>query len=117
MITYNLIAYTIYGIITYLITVRVGWICYTNGYYFIRAEVKDEAIANSINKILLVCYYLTNLGYITLMIRYWKRVENFQGLVESLSQKIALIVLGLGCLHFMNMAGVYLLRKKETINP
>jgi hypothetical protein len=46
------------------------------------------------------------------MIRYWKRVENFQGLVESLSQKIALIVLGLGCLHFMNMAGVYLLRKK-----
>jgi hypothetical protein len=115
MLTYNLIAYLIYGIITYLITVRIGWICYQNGYHFIREEMQDEAIATSINKILLVCYYLTNLGYITLMIQYWEPVSDFRGLVESLSDKVALIVLGLGCLHLINMSAVYLMRKKKTV--
>ena len=112
--TYNLIAYLIYGIITYLITVRIGWICYQNGYHFIVEEMKDAQIATSINKILLGCYYLTNLGYITIMIAFWQPVNSFQALVESLSNKVACIVLALGCLHFLNMTAVYLLRKQKN---
>lgn len=111
--SFNLIAYLIYGVITYLITVRVGWIFYRNGIHFIRAELRDEAISQSVNRLLLTCYYLTNLGYITLQVWFWEDVSSVRMLVESLSQKVAYIVLLLGGLHFGNMTVIYLLRRKN----
>jgi hypothetical protein len=113
---YNLISYLIYGILTYFITVRVGWIFYRNGYYYIQAELQDEQLATSTNNLLLACYYLTNLGYITLMIWYWERIASFQSMVEHLSEKVAFILLLLGILHFLNMLVIYLISRKNIFN-
>ena len=116
MAHYNLIAYGIYAVLTYLITVRVGWLFHKHGIHFIRNELQDDSIANSVNNLLLVCYYLTNLGYITCMIWYWEQVTSFQMLVESLSQKVSFIVLMLGVLHFANMSLLFFLRKKRSFH-
>ncbi len=117
MLTFNLVSYFIYGIITYLITVKIGWICYKNGYHFIREEMQDEMLATSLNKILLACYYLTNLGYITLMIWFWEPIQNSRQMLESLSTKMAFIILGLGVLHVLNMTAIYLFRRKKNSKP
>lgn len=113
MMTYNLIAYALYGAIAYYITVRVGWIFYRNGIHFIQAELQDEQLANSVNNLLLACYYLTNLGYVTLMVYFWAPIHSFQALVEGVSKKTGTIVLVLGALHATNMSVIYWLRKKK----
>jgi hypothetical protein len=116
MAPWNLTAYCIYGLVTYVITVRVGWLFHQNGYYFIREELKDDQLATSVNNLLLACYYLTNLGYITLMIWFWAPISSFLVMVEMLCSKVAYIVLMLGCLHFINMTVIYLMRKKQVIH-
>ncbi len=116
MVQYNLLAYLIYGTLTYFITVRVGWLFHKHGIHFIRNELQDEQIANSVNNMLLVCYYLTNLGYITRLIWYWQPIKSPQMLIESLSEKVAYIVLMLGILHFINMGIIYFLRKEKSFS-
>ena len=110
---YNLIAYALYAISTYLITVRVGWLCYKNGLYFVELAIEDQNLAISVNKLLLTGYYLVNLGYITIMIYIWENITTWQALVESLSQKLAFIILILGIMHFFNITLLYFLSKKR----
>ncbi len=113
IMSYNVTAYLIYGLLTYWIAVRTGWIFYRNGIHFIRAEICDEAVATSINNLLLGCYYLTNLGYITFQIWRWAFIPNFQTMLESLSQKAGFIILLLGVLHAFNMSVIYWLGKRN----
>jgi hypothetical protein len=113
MANYNLIGYTIYGMITYLITVRVGLIFHKNGHHYIKAGMEDESVATSVNNLLLTCYYLTNLGYIAITIWFWEEIESSIILMESISDHIANIVLLLGSLHFVNMLAIYLYSKKK----
>ena len=113
MVYFNLIAYSIYALLTYLITVRVGWLCYRNGQHFVALAIQEEHLALSVNKLLLVCYYLINLGYITTMIYLWEAITTWQQLVESLSQKTALINHILGFMHFLNITILYFLSKKR----
>jgi hypothetical protein len=113
MMYFNLIAYAIYALLTYLITVRVGWLCYKNGLHFVELAIEGEHLALSVNRLLLVGYYLINLGYITIMIYLWETINTWQQLVESLSQKMAFIVLLLGLMHFFNLAVLYFLSKKR----
>ncbi len=68
----NTIAYILYLIITYIITVRVGFIFYRNGRVFILELLhQDVQLTDFINRILLTGYYLLNLGYAALMLRSW----------------------------------------------
>lgn len=114
MFSLNILSYIIYGIITFYITVKVGWICYKNGIHFIQLELQDEQIAQSVNKLLLVGYYLLNLGYALSMIYTWNTIHNQLELISALSYRTAYIILGLGCLHYFNIAMIALLRKKSS---
>lgn len=114
MFSLNILSYLIYGIITFYITVKVGWICYKNGIHFIQLELQDEQIAHSVNKLLLVGYYLLNLGYALSMIYTWKTIHNHLELLSTLSYRTAYIILGLGLMHYFNIAVITLLRKKSS---
>ena len=111
--TLNLIAYLIYALITYWITVRTGWVFYRNGIHFIRAEIGDENVAASINSLLLTGYYLTNLGYITLLIWTWEPIPDLRAMVESLCEKSGGIILLLGGMHYFNMLVIYWVGKRN----
>jgi hypothetical protein len=112
---YNLVAYLLYAVISYFITVRVGWIFYHNGYHFIRAELIDEDITQSANRLLLVCYYLTNLGFITLLIWQWEKLESWAQMVGSLGEKTGFVLLSLATLHYLNMLVIYLISKRKNL--
>lgn len=74
----NTIAYAIYLAITYLITVKVGWRFYRNGRIFILGLLEqNHTLADAINNILLVGYYLVNLGYATVMISSWGTIHSW----------------------------------------
>ena len=112
----NIAAYIIYIIITCLITVRVGRIFYKNGRYYILAILKgDEQLTDFINKILLTGYYLINLGYAAIMLRFWKTITTCTDLIASVSSTTGRIVLSLAIMHFINMYTIIIIGKRQQL--
>jgi hypothetical protein len=100
----NVWAYCIYIIITIIVTVWVGWVCHKNGIYFIIDCVKDEAIAHSINNLLLAGYYLLNIGYAIITISGWDTITSIPNLLDVLAFRLALIIILLAIVHYVNIA-------------
>lgn len=112
MICMNAVAYLIYLVITYLITVKVGWVFYRNGRIFILGLLQgDAALTGAINNILLAGYYLLNLGYATLMISTWDKVHNWTEMLVSITRMTGIILLTLAVMHVLNMLTIYFISK------
>jgi hypothetical protein len=112
----NTFAYIFYIFITYFITVHVGLIFYRNGrLYILRLLHGDEELTDFINRILLTGYYLLNLGYAALMIRFWKTVNTWEEVLSSVLTMTGKIMLTLAVIHFLNMAAIYLLSKRKPL--
>ena len=113
----NSIAYIIYLLLTYFITVHVGLRFYRNGRIYILGVLEgNEALTDFINKLLLVGYYLLNLGYAALMIQLWTTVTSWLSLFESIFLMTGRIMLSLALIHFFNMAVIYFIRKQQHIS-
>ena len=63
----------------------------------------DEAIADSVNQLLVVGFYLINLGYISLMLKISDPVTDARQGIEALAAKMGLVLLVLGGMHFFNL--------------
>ncbi len=110
-------AYIIYLLLTYFITVHVGLRFYSNGRIYILGLLEgNEELTDFINKLLLVGYYLLNLGYAALMIQLWTTVNTWLALFESIFIMTGRIMLTLALIHFMNMLIIYLIRKQQNIS-
>ncbi len=113
--TYNTLSYIIYAPITIYITVVVGYQCYKNGLVYVQSIFKDEKISEAINKILLIGYYLTNIGYAITTIKGWKSITNTYQLISELSSQIASIILILAAMHYMNIIVLSFWRKTSNV--
>ena len=113
----NTLAYIIYLFITYLITVHVGLRFYRNGrIYILRLLHEDEKLTDFINRMLLTGYYLLNLGYAALMIRFWQTIKDWPELFASIGSMTGKIMLTLAVMHFMNMAVILLISHYHNRN-
>ncbi len=114
---YNILSYIIYLAVSFYITVWVGLILYKNGrYYMMEMFDKNEALVNAVNKLLLMGYYLINLGYATVVIRYWTHINSFRGLIETTTFKLGIIIVTLAIMHYINMVTLSWYHKKFTNN-
>ena len=101
---YNILSYGLYLPITFYITILVGRELHKAGKYFVCEMIRhDKAFANAVNNSLLIGYYLINLGYVTIMISSWQEITCFTSLLITLCDKIGIILITLGFIHFMNM--------------
>ncbi len=101
---FNLVTYSIYLLITSLIIVKVGFICYKNGNIFVMNLVpNDKEFCIRINKALLVGYYLINIGYVVISLSYWKSINSILELIESITMRTAIIIGILAILHYFNL--------------
>lgn len=112
----NLLAYCIYGIITIYVCVYVGLQFHKNGYYYIVSIFEEEKISNAINNLLLIGYYLVNIGYTIYSISQWNTIENFKQLIDNLSTKLAFIFIVLAVLNVINIAVLSFFRKQKSIH-
>jgi hypothetical protein len=110
----NTIAYILYLLITYFITVHVGLIFYRNGrVYILRMMHGDEKFTDFINRVLLTGYYLLNLGYAAVMIRFWKTLVTWVDVFTSIATMTGRIMLTLAIIHFLNMAAIILISHRH----
>jgi hypothetical protein len=96
--------YFIYLGISIALTVWVARTLSKNGRVFlVDSFASDERLADSINHLLVVGFYLINLGYVTLALRLGDKPVSTQGAIEFLSTKVGLVLLVLGAMHFFNV--------------
>jgi len=97
-------SYVIYLFISIGMTIWVARTLYNNGRIFLVDSLGgNEALADSVNHLLVVGFYLINIGYVTLALRYGDKPASIQEVIEFLSTKIGLVLLVLGIMHFFNV--------------
>jgi hypothetical protein len=114
---YNISAYIIYLALMVFIIVYVGKYFYTNGRIFIISLLNDNvSLADHINKLLLVAYYLFNIGYAFIKLKHWQKISNMEMLFSSLSVNMGMLILILACTHYFNMLIIYILSKSQSFS-
>ena len=97
-------AYLIYLAISIALTVWVARTLHKNGRVFLVDVFHgNESLADSVNHLLVVGFYLINFGYVSLALKLSYNVASTQEGIEALSVKVGMVLLVLGGMHFFNL--------------
>lgn len=94
--------YGIYLVISIALTIWVARVLSSTGETFlVRCFGHDEELARSTNRLLVIGFYLVNLGFISLRLGNW--APDFTNPIGELGARIGVTLLVLGGMHFFNM--------------
>ncbi|MGW0855013.1 hypothetical protein [Streptomyces sp. NPDC002690] len=109
----TVVAYIIYLVVSVALTVWVARTLSRNGRIFIADVLKgNEKLADAVNHLLVVGFYLVNLGFVTLYLRNTDTIENARALFDALSPKIGVVLLVLGAMHLGNVFVLNRMRRR-----
>lgn len=101
------IAYTLYLVISIGLTIWVARTLSKNGEVFlVECFGHDAVLARSTNHLLVVGFYLVNLGFILLALQFGNEPATVPALIRFVSAKVGLAVVVLGGMHFFNMNAI-----------
>jgi hypothetical protein len=96
--------YLIYLAISILLTVWVAQTLHKNGRIFlVDCFGGNEPIADSVNHLLVVGFYLIDLGFITANLRDYEQLDTTQTFLLSLSGKVGGLALMLGAILLLSL--------------
>ena len=105
------IIYSAYILISIAMTIWVASTLHRNGRVFLIDAFRDnEALADAVNHLLVVGFYLVNLGYILLALKTSDPLWTPRQVIETESWKIGVVILILGLMHTANIVILALLR-------
>jgi hypothetical protein len=106
--------YSVYVVLSLFVTIWVAHTLHKNGRIFlVEAFHGNEPLADSVNHLLVVGFYLINLGYVALYLRASESVDSVRQSIEMVSNKIGIVLLVLGVMHFFNLVVFSRLRKRS----
>lgn len=101
---YTLLTYTLYIPLSVAVTIWVARTLHKNGRVFLLDVFSGrEDLADSVNHLLVVGFYLVNLGFVSFALKLGYTVKDAREGVEALSEKIGLVLVVLGIMHFFNL--------------
>lgn len=96
--------YLTYLALSIVLTIWVARALFRNGLVFlVDVFAGNEALAVSVNHLLVVGFYLINLGFVALALRITSPVIDARGSIEALASKMGTVLLVLGTMHFFNL--------------
>jgi hypothetical protein len=102
--TWTVGTYVVYLLATVPLTIWVAATLSRHGRVFLEdVFTGNHALAHAVNRLLVVGFYLLNLGFVSLYLRLGTDVVALRGLFEELSVKIGVVTLVLGVVHFCNV--------------
>src|SRR6476646_5379904 len=108
--------YIVYIALSIPLTIWVAHTLYKNGRVFLIDSFRgNERLADSVNHLLVVGFYLINIGYVSLALKEAQAPANLQGVLELLSTKLGVVMLVLGGMHFFNLF-VFSKLRRRTLN-
>ncbi len=109
----TVICYVIYLTISIALTIWVAHTLHRNGRVFLLQAFRGrEDMADAVNHLLVVGFYLINIGFVVLALRFGQKPDTAQEAFEFVSTKLGLILLILGVMHFFNMFNFDKMRRK-----
>jgi len=98
------ITYVVYLLISVALTIWVARTLYKRGGVFLVDAFHGNAeLASSVNHLLVVGFYLINIGYVSLALKTGATVLTSRAAIELLSDKMGMVLLVLGMMHFFNL--------------
>ena len=116
-------AYVVWSYLTYLaasvlLTVWVARTLHRNGRVFlVEAFGGHTDLADSVNHLLVVGFYLINIGYVTLALKYGDKPSDLRTAIEFFSTKVGWVLVVLGGMHFANLWVFSRLRRRAGAPP
>ena len=107
----RVIDYGVYLVASACLTVWVGGTLFKNGRVFLVSVMQEPGLADSVNHLLVVGFYLVNLGAAALLINAGGAPASFADMVQETVTRIGVVLLVLGSMHFFNMFVLHLLRR------
>ena len=110
------ITYLIYLAISVGLTAWVANTLHKNGRLFLVDVFRGNGeLADSVNHLLVVGFYLINLGYISFALKLGYDVANARESIEALSHKIGTVLVVLGGMHFLNLYIFSAIRRRAVL--
>ncbi len=101
---YTVWTYAIYLVVSVCLTIWVAQTLFKHGRAFlVDAFSGNETLADSVNHLLVVGFYLINVGYVTLALKYGDKPGDLVQAIEFGSMKIGMVLLVVGTMHFFNL--------------
>src|ERR687890_2877067 len=108
--------YISYVVISVILTIWVAQTLHKNGRVFLVDVFQgNEALADSVNHLLVVGFYLINFGYVSLALRIGYDVTSMRASIEALSWKVGLVLVVLGGMHFFNLYVFSRIRRRRPL--
>jgi hypothetical protein len=115
--TYVVWSYLAYLAASIMLTIWVAHTLHKNGRIFlVDAFHGNEALADSVNHLLVVGFYLINFGYVFLALKLGHKPWDLATGIEFFSTKIGLVLLVLGGMHFFNLY-VFSRMRRRALHP
>lgn len=110
--------YAIYLAVSVGSTIWVARTLYKNGRVFlIDSFLGNEKLADSVNHLLVVGFYLINIGLVSLALKYGGKATDVQEAIEYLSMKLGAVLVILGVMHLFNVLLFSGMRKRALRLP
>lgn len=107
----RLVDYLIYIVASAMVTVWVGRTLYRRGRAFLVSVFKEEGLADSVNHLLVVGFYLINFGAVALLINSGGAPATVADMVQETATRLGVALLVLGAMHFFNLFVFHLIRR------
>jgi len=113
--------YIVYIALSIPLTIWVAHTLYKNGRVFLIDSFRgNERLADSVNHLLVVGFYLINIGYVALALKERIAPTDVREVLETISRKIGVVMLVLGAMHFFNILVFSKMRRRallQTVPP
>lgn len=115
---YVIACYFSYLAISVALTIWVARTLQRSGRIFLLDAFHGNApLADSVNQLLVVGFYLINVGYSALALKTTDPLANLRQVIELESGKIGVVLLILGAMHFFNMFVLARMRRRTIHTP
>jgi hypothetical protein len=109
--------YFIYIGASALLTVWVSRTLFRNGRAWLVSVFKEEGLADSVNRLLVVGFYLINFGAAALLINAGGAPGSVADMIQETVTRVGGVALVLGFMHFFNLFVLYVIRRSGRIKP
>ncbi|MEM9860030.1 MAG: hypothetical protein AAF938_00340 [Myxococcota bacterium] len=106
--------YAFYLAFSAVLTVFLARTLFRHGEVLLADVFEEKAMAQAVNRLLVVGFYLVNFGY-ALWMMAGGHVDSVQSAVETLASKLGLLLLSLAAMHFFNLFLFHRIRRRLRV--
>lgn len=113
-----ILTYTIYLFLSAILVFVVGYLFYKSGDAYITFLFPNDIhLAKNLNKLLLIAYYLLNMGFILFFLQKISSLANWNDSINFIVEHLSNNILTIAVMHYLNLIWLQLLSKKFIIHP